>query len=50
MNNRVFCGEIAGNLSARKKALIVKRAAELNVRLTNVKGKLKSDEKKTEKA
>lgn len=50
MNNRVYCGEIAGNLSARKKALIVKRAAELNVRLTNPKGKLKSEEKKAENA
>ena len=48
MNNRVFCGEIAGNLSSRKKALIVKRAAELNVRLTNSKGKLKTEEKKPE--
>ena len=50
MNNRVYCGEIAGNLSSRKKAIIVKRAAELNVRLTNTKGKLKSEEKKPENA
>ena len=33
-----------------KKAIIVKRAAELNVRLTNTKGKLKSEEKKPENA
>ena len=48
MNNRTFCGELAHNLSARKRAGIVKRAAELNVRLTNAKGKLKSEEKKAE--
>ena len=47
-NNRVYCGELAHNLSARKKAILVKRAAELNVRLTNGKGKLKAEEKKPE--
>lgn len=50
MNNRVFCGEICSNLSARKRIAIVKRAAELNVRLTNGKAKLKTEEKKTENA
>ena len=50
MNNRNFCGEIAHNLSSRKKALIVRRAAELNVKLTNAKGKLKAEEKKPENA
>jgi len=49
MNNRVFAGELAHNLSARKRAVIVKRAAELNVRLTNSKAKLKVEEKKAEK-
>lgn len=47
-NNRLYCGELAHNLSARKKALLVKRAAELDVRLTNGKGKLKAEEKKPE--
>merc|ERR1712096_218355 len=46
MNNRLFCGEIAHNISARKKAVIVRRAAELGVRLTNGKGKVKTEEKK----
>ena len=46
MNNRAFCGEIAANLSARKRAEIVRRATELNVRLTNAKGKLRVEEKK----
>jgi len=45
-NNRVFCGEIAGNVSSRTRIGIVKRAAELNVRLTNGKAKLKAEEKK----
>ena len=46
MNNRTFCGELAHNLAARKRSEIVKRAAELNVKLTNAKGKLNSEEKK----
>jgi large subunit ribosomal protein L32e len=45
-NNRVFCGELASNLSSRTRAQIVKRAAELNVRLTNGKAKLRAEEKK----
>mmetsp|Transcript_31363 Transcript_31363/g.48671 ORF Transcript_31363/g.48671 Transcript_31363/m.48671 type:complete len:137 (+) Transcript_31363:43-453(+) len=47
MNNRTFIGELAHSLSARTKAAIVRRAAELNVRLTNSKGKLKTEEKKS---
>ena len=47
-NNRNFCGEIAHNLSARKRAVIIKRAAELNVRLTNSKGRVKFEEKTAE--
>ena len=45
MNNRVYCGELASNLSSRKKKEIVKRAAELNVRITNYKGKLVTEDK-----
>ncbi len=45
MNNRVYCGELAANLSARKKKEIVKRAAELNVKITNYKGKLVTEDK-----
>ena len=49
MNNRVYAGEIAHNISAKKRVQIVKRAAELNVRLTNARGKVKTEEKKAEK-
>ncbi len=45
MNNRVYCGELAHNLSKRKRQAIAKRAQELNVRLTNYKGKLVTEEK-----
>ena len=50
MNNRKFCAEIAANLSARKKALIIKKAQEMNVKIINAKGKVKAEEKKPEKA
>lgn len=49
MNNRIYTGEIAHNISARKRIQIVKRAAELNVRITNARGKVKAEEKKAEK-
>merc|ERR1711988_755566 len=45
MNNRTFCGELAHNLSAPKRKAIVRRAAELNVVLTNASGKLHAEEK-----
>ena len=48
MNNRTFAGELVHNLSARVKTQIVKRAAELDVKLLNSKSKLKSEEKKKE--
>lgn len=47
MNNRVFCGEIASNISALTRIKIIKRATELNVRLTNAKAKVIKGEKKT---
>lgn len=46
MNNSTHAGEIAASVSARKKATIVKRAAELGVRITNPKGKVRVVEKK----
>jgi len=49
MNNTVYAGEIAGNLSARKKAVIVRRAAEMGVKLLNGRGKVRTEEKKQDK-
>lgn len=44
MNNRVYCAELAHNLSSKTRKELVKRAAELNVKLTNAKGKLVREE------
>ena len=35
MNNRTYCGEISRTLGKRKVDAIIRRAQELNVRLTN---------------
>ena len=48
MNNKTYCGELAHNLSAQKRIAILKRAAELSVRLTNGKSRVKVEEKKAE--
>jgi large subunit ribosomal protein L32e len=47
-NNRTFAGELAHNLSARSRASLIRRAAELNVKLTNSRGKVRTEEKKQE--
>jgi large subunit ribosomal protein L32e len=46
MNNRTHSAEIAHNVSAKNRVEIVKRAAQLNVKVTNANGKLKKEEKK----
>mmetsp|Transcript_17480 Transcript_17480/g.29422 ORF Transcript_17480/g.29422 Transcript_17480/m.29422 type:complete len:82 (-) Transcript_17480:157-402(-) len=43
MNNRIYCGEIAHNISSGKRLRIVQRAKELNVRLTNAQAKAKKE-------
>jgi len=48
MNSSTYAGEIAGNISSRKKSGIVRRAAELGVRILNPRGKVRSEEKKPE--
>jgi large subunit ribosomal protein L32e len=47
MNNRVYTGELAKNLSARKRLRIIQRAKELNVRITNPRAKVATEERQT---
>ena len=42
MNNRTYIGEIAHNISGRKRVQIIDRARDLNVCLTNGSAKVKT--------
>ena len=44
MHNRKYCAEIAHNVSSRTRKLIVTRAEELNIKVTNAGAKLKVEE------
>jgi len=44
MHNREYIGEIAHNLSAKTRKVIVERAKELNVKLSNADARLKKKE------
>lgn len=48
MNNRTFCAEVAHDVSAKKRAEIVKRAQQIRVKVTNSRGKVRAEEKKPE--
>ena len=50
MNNRTFCAEIAHNVSAKNKAVIVKRAQQIRVRVINASAKVRTEEKRPEAA
>ena len=43
MNNRTYCGEIAQNIGSAKRARLVQRAKEINVRLTNANARAKKE-------
>jgi len=45
MNNRTHCGEISACVGGKLRKQLVLRAAELNVNLTNAKGKMATEEK-----
>jgi large subunit ribosomal protein L32e len=49
MHNRKYAAEIAHNISARKRKIILTKAAQLDIKVTNPHGRVRSAESASKK-